>query len=82
MVKANILLAVWNLELSVDEDNEHMEVNDNDKMTITVKWPYHAESIKNYLTIWAIWMFTKVHKNWCVLTSAHYSAAVLLSLLI
>lgn len=55
---------ICSLKLSVGEDSEHMEINDNDKTTITVKWPYHAESIKNNLTIWAVWMFTNVHKIW------------------
>jgi hypothetical protein len=35
MVKTDI--CIWSLKLSVGEDSEHMEVNDNDKTTITVK---------------------------------------------
>ena len=79
MVKADMYML---LKLSVGEECEHMEVNDNDKTTITVKWPYNAESIKNYLTIWALCMFTMSTKSGCVLTSAYYIAAFLLSWLI
>jgi hypothetical protein len=57
------IFALWNLELSVDEDNEDMEVNDNGKITITVKWPYHAESVKDYLTIWAYRCLPKSTKS-------------------
>lgn len=61
--ESKYVFALWNLELSVCEDNEHMEANDNDKTTITVKLPYHAESVKNYLIIWVVWMFTMSTKS-------------------